>query len=122
MVGAHDPEVAAVERRDLLDTTAFRCSDHRGVHAAERQVVIAADELGDPDQVGRIDGLKREAAGGQVSEEPNLRLPPQSGSEQIDDLGDDECRDEQWALVGLQQFPARRVVGIVAVDVRVERT
>jgi hypothetical protein len=83
--------------------------------------VVPGHELGDPDQVSGVDGLKREVARCQVAKEPDLGLPAKSRGEQVDNIGDDESRYEERTGVGLQRLPARRMMGIVAVDVRVER-
>ncbi len=94
MGGPHDSEVAVVEGGDVDDPPAFGSGDDGRVDAAERQVVVAGDEFGDPDQVGGMDGLKREVAGGEVSEEPDFGPPAESRGEQVDNFGDDKTRDE----------------------------
>jgi hypothetical protein len=120
--GADDTKVAVIESCDLRDPMAFGRGDHRGVHAAKRQIVVAGDELRHPEQISRVDGLKCEVAGGEVSEKADLGLPAEAGREQIDDLGDHEGRDEQRTLICLEQFATRCMVGIIGVDVGVERT
>lgn len=56
--------------------------------------MVAGHEFGDPDQVGGMDGLEREVAGGEVAEEPYFGVPPESRGEQVDNFGDDKTRDE----------------------------
>jgi hypothetical protein len=56
--------------------------------------VVLGYELGDPDQVGGVDGLQREVAGGEVSEESDFGLPAESRGEQVDNFGDDETGNE----------------------------
>lgn len=120
--GADDSEVAMVESCDLFDLSAF-CGGNNGcINAAERQVVVAGDELGDPDQIGCVDRLEREAAGGQVAEEPDLGLPAEPCGEQIHDFGDDKTRDAQRTGIRLKELAARRMMSIVSVDVGVEGT
>ena len=121
MPGANDVEVAMIKRRNLHDPAALGGGDYGGVHAAKWQVVVSGDEFRHPEQIGRMDRLDGEAAGGQVSEEADLRLPANTRTEQIDDLGDHEAWDEQRPPIRLQQFPTRRMVRIVAVNVGVQR-
>src|SRR6202035_40783 len=111
-----------VERRDLHDLEALGGGDDRGVDGPKWQVVVAGDELRHPQQIGRVHGLEREAARCKVAKEAHLGLPAETRGKQVDDLGDDEGRDEQWAAVALQQLPTGQMVGIVSVDVGVQRT
>jgi hypothetical protein len=122
VLGADYLEVAVVESRNLCDPAAFGGGDHGRIYAAKRQVVVSGDELRDPDQIGGVDGLKREAAGGQVSEETDLGLPAEPRGEQIHDFCDDESRDVQRSGIRFQELPASHMMSIVAVDVGVERT
>jgi hypothetical protein len=106
-----------VERRDLHDPVPFGGSNNGRVDAAKRQVVILGDELRDPDQIGSVDRLEPEAAGSEVSEEPDFRLPARPCGEQVYDFSNDKTRDQQWTGIGLQEFPAGQMVSIVGVDV-----
>ncbi len=65
-------------------------------------------------------GMRFPAA--RVAEESHLGVDADAGAEQVDDLGDDELRDDQRSDVGLEEVEAGGVVGIVAVDVGVQRT
>jgi hypothetical protein len=98
--------MAVVERGDIRDADPFGGRDHGRVHGAEREVVVAGDELGDSEQVCRVDGLEREVPGCQVAEESDLGLPAEATREQVGDLGDDEARDEQWAGMRFEQLEA----------------
>jgi len=104
MPRADDAEVAAVERRHFGGVEALRRGDHRGIDGAERQVAVLGDELCDADGVARVQRLDREAAGGEVAEEADLRLPAQPSADQVGDLGDDERGEDEGAWVGLQQL------------------
>jgi hypothetical protein len=121
MRGPDDSEVPVVEGGDVDDPAAFGSGDDGRVNAAERQVVVLGHKLGDSDQVGGVDGFKREVARCEVAKEPDFGLPAKSRGEQVDNFGDDEHRYEKRTGIGLQQLPAGRMMGIVAVDVRVER-
>ncbi len=66
------------------------------------EVVVAGDELGDPQRIGGVDRLNDELARGEVAEEAHLGLPTQAGVEQVGDLGDDKCRDDQGTWVRFQ--------------------
>jgi hypothetical protein len=121
MRGPDDSEVPVVEGGDVDDPAAFGSGDDGRVNTAERQVVVLGHELGDPDQVRGVDGLDRKVAGGEVSKEPDFGLPAESCGEQVDNFGDDQTRDEERTGIGLQQLATARMVGVVSVDVRVER-
>lgn len=82
---------------------------------------MARDQFRDPQPVHDRHWFHDEGTGGQVAEETNLRLGPQSGGEQVDDLRDDQGRDHERTGVGLQQLEARGVVSVVGVDVCVQR-
>ena len=56
VVREHDAEVAAVERRDRRDLEAFREDDQARVGAAEPEVGIGLDQVGDPLSVAGVTG------------------------------------------------------------------
>ena len=95
--GAHDPEVALIERCDEAGAEALSNGDEAGVAAAEGQVLVAADEFSDALPVGRCERFDTERA--------------------IDDRGRDE-----WPIVGFQQGSAGYVVVVVSVRGRDEDT
>jgi hypothetical protein len=97
-------------------------SDHRRVDRAELQLVVARDELGDSHWIRGVDGLERQHSGGEIAEEPDLRLPAEMRRDQIGDLGDHERRDDQRPGMSFEQLEAGAVVGVVRVDVRVQGT
>ncbi len=114
-------EVAAIEGRDFGGAEPLGRGDHRGVDGAERQVAILGDELRDADGVAGMQWLDREAAAGKVAEEANLGLPAQPGFDQVGDLGDDKGGDDERPRVGFEQLKTGGVMGVVGVDVGVER-
>lgn len=120
MARADDIEVAAVERRHFGDVEPLGGGDHRGIDGAERQVAVLGDELGDADRVAGVQRLDREGAGGEITEEANLRLPAEPGADQVDDLGDDERGEDERTWVGFEQLQAGGVVGVVGINVGVE--
>jgi hypothetical protein len=121
MARADDAEVAAIERRHFGDVEPLCCRDHRGVYGAERQIAVLGDELCDANGVTGMQRLDREAAAGEIAEETNLRLPAKPGFDQVGNLGDDERGEDEGPRVGLEQLQAGGVVGVVGVDVGVER-
>lgn len=122
MVRAYDGEMAPIDRRDLGDAEAFGRGDDRRVDGAQRQVAVARDQLGDPQPVGDGDRLDGERATCEVAEKAHLGLCPEAGREQVDDLGDDQDRDDERAWVGLEQLECGSVVSIVGIDIGVERS
>lgn len=121
MGGTHHGEVTHVDGGDLGDPKPFGGSDHRGVDRSERKVVVPRDELGDALDVGGVKRLQGEIAVRQVAQEADLRLPTEPRADQMRDLGDDEHRYDQRSGVSLEQLETAVVMGIVRVDVRVER-
>jgi hypothetical protein len=86
------------------------------------QVAVTRDELGDAQPVcgwHRPDG---EGAAGEIAQEPDFWFGPEASREQIDDLGDDQGRDDEWAGVCLEKFECTSVMGVVGVDVGVQRS
>jgi hypothetical protein len=81
--------VPAVGGGDLCDAQALRRGDDGGVDGAEREVVVTGDELGDPERIGGVDRLERQAARSEIAEETDLGVPAEAGGDQVGDLGDD---------------------------------
>ena len=67
-----------------------------------------------------MDPFGDEVAAGEIAEEADLGFRPQAAAEQIDDLGDDEGRNDQRAWMRLEQIEAGAMVAVVAVDVGIE--
>lgn len=122
MCRSDDSEVSAVKRCDLGDPEPLAGCDHRSVHRAERKILVHRDQLRDAEPVAGEHRLDQQVATGEVTEEADLSLGAEAGLEQVDDLGDDECGDEQRAGVLLEDAEARGVVPVIGVDVGVERT
>jgi hypothetical protein len=118
---AHDAEVAVIDGRYLDDVESFGGRDDGGIHGAERKVVVLRDELGDSEEVDRVNWLEGEVAGREVTKEPDFWLPTQAGRDEVGDFGENERWDDQRARVGLQELKTRRMVGVVTIDVGVQR-
>lgn len=121
MVGANDREVAPVDSRDLGDAQSLSSGHDGRIHGAKRQVVVARDQLGNPQPVRNRYRFHGEPAVGQVAEEADLWRRPETSREQVDDFGNDQRRDDKRAGVGLEQLECGIVMSIVSVDVGVER-
>jgi hypothetical protein len=118
----NDGEVLTIERRDAAFIKPLRGGNHGCVNGAERQITIASDEFRNPQPVGRSDGFDGEFACGEVCQETHLRLETNPGAEQVNDLGDNERRDDQRARMRLEQLKAGLVVPVVSVHIRVQRS
>jgi hypothetical protein len=68
-----------------------------------------------------LNGFEGEVAGSEVTEQADFRLPSQPSRDQVGHLGQDEGRDDQRAGVGFEQLEACEVVGVVGVDIGVQR-
>lgn len=118
---AHDAEVAMIDGRYVGDVESFGGRDDGGIYGAERKVVVLRDELGDSDQVDGVNSLEGEVAGCEVTKETDFRLPTEVGRDEVGDFGENERWDDQRARVGLQELEARRMVGVVTIEVGVQR-
>jgi hypothetical protein len=119
---SHDRKVATVDGGDLSDAQAFRRRHDGRIDCAERQVPVSRNEFGDAQPVGRVNWLDLECPVGQIAEESNFGLGPETGREQVHDLGDDKGRDDERAGMGLEQLERSRMVGVIGIDVGVERS
>src|SRR6185437_7382003 len=71
--------------------------------------------------ISRCYRLDSERTIGQVTEESHFSFGAQPGTQEVDHLGDDECRDDQRARMGLQKLQRRRMVCVVGVNVGIQR-
>ena len=122
MSRADDREVTAVDGCDLGDPQALGRGDDRRIDRAQWQVAVARDELGDPEPVRGRDGFNGECATRDVAEEADLGFGAEASREQVDDLGDDQGWHDQWAGMSLEQVEGRRVLGVVGVDIGIQRS
>jgi hypothetical protein len=114
--------MATIRRGDLGRVEALGGGDDRGVDRAERQVAVARHQLGDPDGVGGVERLEDQVATREVAEEPDLGLPAEASAKEVRDLRYDERRHDERPGVRFEQLEGRCVMGVVGVDVGVERT
>jgi hypothetical protein len=120
--GADDPEVAAVKGRDRCRVKPLRRGDDRGVDGAKRQVAVGADELGDPFDIGGMELFDQQVPGGERAENADLGLPAQSGGGQLHDLGDAENRNDQRTRIAVEELRAGRVMVVLDVEIREQRS
>ena len=110
-------EVTAVNSGDLTDAQPLCGGHHRGVYGAERQIPVPRNKFSDPQPISRCHRLDGERTIGQVGEESDFRFSTQPGPQEVDHLGDDECRDDQRTRMVLEQLQRRHMVSVVGVDV-----
>ena len=118
---AYDGEVAAIDCRYVCDVESFGGCDDGSINSAEWKVVVPRHELSHSYQVTAVNWLKREIASRNVAQEPDFGLPSQASRDKVRHLGKNKRWDDQRARVGLKELKARRVVGVVTVDVGVQR-
>jgi hypothetical protein len=112
--------VASVEGGQLALAQSL-CGGHDGgVDRPEGEVAVRAGEFGDSDPVGCHDPFGQQVPGREIAQEPNLRIGTEPRAEEIDDLGDDENRNDQRARMRLEEIEALLVMPVVAIDVGVE--
>jgi hypothetical protein len=122
MLGAYDREVTSVDSRDVSDAQPFSRGDDRSIHRAKWHVAIARNQFGDPKPVRGYHRFDGECPDGEVAEESDFGFGPETGREQVDDLGDHQRRNDEWAGMRFEQFEGGSVVRVVGVDVGVERS
>jgi hypothetical protein len=109
-----------VECCDLCDVEALGRSDYRCVDGSEGEVPILAHQLGDPQPITGHHRLDGELPRGEITEEPDFGLGTEATPDEVDDLGDDKCRDDQRTRVGEQEVKRGAMVAIVGVDVGIQ--
>ena len=87
---SYDAEVSAVERRERAELHAFGDDDEAGVGAAEAEVGVGLDQLGDPPCICGCDGLDLEFAVGDGAEELGFRGRAELSADQVGGFGDHE--------------------------------
>lgn len=121
MAGAYDGEVASVDGRNLVDKQSF-CRGHNGcVHRTQRQISITCDKFGDSEPVRGSHRFDAECAVSEIAQESDLSVRAEASTQQVDHLGDDKRRDDQRAGMRLQQPERRSMMGIIGVDIRIQR-
>ena len=79
-------------------------------------------QVGDAHPVCGLYGIGNEVARRKVTQKLDLGCPSDASFEQVTDLGDDKLRDDQRTGVRFEQIEARIVIGVVFIDVGIERT
>jgi hypothetical protein len=110
----------SVQRRNLLGLQTFGCCHDRGVHGSEQQITVSPHQLGYAGPVPRLYWLNKEIAGREIPKKMELGGAAKAAFDQVDDLGDHEMRNDQWAGMGFKQLPAHDVVTITPIHGRVE--
>jgi hypothetical protein len=113
--------VATVDGRDIRDPQSLGGCDDRSIDGAEGQVAVPRDQLGDAQPVSGGHWLDGEGAASEVAQEPDFRFGPETSRKQVDELRDDQGRDDERAGVRFEEFECGSVMGVVGVDVGVER-
>ena len=121
MSRANDGEVTPIEGQEFTLPEPLSGSDNGGVDRSEWEVSVGASELRNPDPVGCENRFCDEIPGRQVTEKADLRIWAQPRPEQVHDLGDDEDRNNERALMRLEDLEALLMMTVVTVDVRIQR-
>lgn len=95
-------EVAAVGCSDLGHTQALGRGNDGSIDGSEREIPVTAYELGYTKRVCCVNRFHAEQAGREVSEEADFRLPAEASADQVDELCDHECWDDQRPGVRFQ--------------------
>ena len=120
--GTYDREVLPVECCDLSDVKPLGCSHYRCVNGSEGEIPVPADQLGDAEPVTGHHRLDDELPGGEIAQEPDFGVWSEATPDEVDDLGDDKCRDDEGTRVSEQEVKRLAMVAVVGIDVGVERS
>lgn len=121
MIGAHDAEVAFVERRDLLETETLGENHHGRIGAAETKIGVVLNKHPDTLPFSDRERLDHELARNDVFVQRYLTRRANLASNQVRRFCDDEGGGDQRTSGGLEQLAASNVVGIFDVGSRDER-
>jgi hypothetical protein len=121
MSWAYDAEMAVVHGRDVGDIETLGGDNDRRVNGSEREIPIGRDEFGDSQPVAGRNGLDRERPGGEIAEEADLGFRAEARPQEVGDLCHDKDWDDERTRVGLEQFERSLMMGVVAVDIGVQR-
>ena len=115
MRGAHDAEVGAVQGGDACRSEAFGDRDEAGVGSAERQVLVAVDELSDTLPVNASERLDREGSVDDRVVERWFGVWSELAGEQVDGFGNDHRSGHQWPGCCFEELEAGVVAAVVAI-------
>ncbi len=115
MRGAHDPEVAGVDRGDPAHVEPFGDCDEAGVGPAESQVPITVNELADTVPVSSYERLNYEPTLDNRRVQRDLTVGPDLTIDEVRGLGNDQSGRHERSIVILEQRAAYSVIGVAAV-------
>lgn len=111
--------MSTVEGRDLIDAKALRGGDNRSVDSAQGQISVLANQLCNPKPVACRNRFNDEFSSSEITEESDFGPSTEPSAHEIHDLGDHECRYNQWARMRQEQVERCTVVTVVGVYVGV---
>lgn len=120
--GAHDREVAAVNRRDTRHVVAFGDRDQARIGDPKTKIGVCPHELIDAVPIGLVQRLDLEAAVSDHRNQRQLGNHTQTTGEHVASLCDHQRRRDQRAGVAFQEFTATEMILIVAVSESDKRT
>ncbi len=119
--GANDREVPSIDCCNLVEIETFSGGYYRCVHRPKRQFPVLAHEFGDAQPVSCCHGIDRELARGQITQETHFCFRAESGSDEVDHLGDHQGWNDEGTGMGQQEIEGVMMVTVVGVDVGVKR-
>ena len=91
----HRREVSVIERRDRFGAVSLREHHDGGVDNPQGKIDVTLGELGDPRPLGIEDWLDDQLAIRDRFRECDFGVGPDSCLQEVRDLGDHECGDEE---------------------------
>jgi hypothetical protein len=114
--------MAMVQCRKLLFIEPLDDGQNGGVHESHIGVGVAIAELTNASVILRPQLFDTKGASDDIVEERNERTGMHADVHPVVDLCEDRRRDDERLFGLLDQRPARRVIGVAAVQRRVQRT
>lgn len=122
MFGSHDSKVPMVQRRDSGHVETFRHGDDARIGDTEPEIGVLFDEFMNTIPIGRDQDLDNQRAITNHLDQRQFSEGPQPSRQHVASLSDHQRGRRQGSGISLQQLLARRVVRVVKIAHRDERT
>lgn len=122
MFGSHDSKVPMIQRRDSGHVEAFRHSDDARIGDTKSEIGVLFDEFMNTIPIGRDQDLDNQRVITNHLDQRQFSEGPQPSRQHVASLSDHQRGRRQGPGISLQQLLAPRVVRVVKVAHRDERT
>jgi len=120
MPGTQRPKMAMIEGGQFGLTHPLHEGEHGSVHESNVQICVTIAKVPNTPMVLELDGLDAIGPAKDVVEERDKNARMQAGVNPVIDLDQDRSRDDQDLRGALDELPTARVIGIAAVERRIQ--